>query len=231
MCATADNIPGAAQAFIAELRRRAVPSLVVTAPLEPDQPEIETRLHSLMVSLATMCRFDRTGDIFLVTAIRAMLPSSAVAALEIGETPYEISKSALDDSNAKIGALFKRSPTEVLESLSGAQFSTTKLCLMMAIAAEYLPLLGGEPPLYINTDIGPAAHCAHAIFVCDNFDCGAGDTIVVVGTGGPKSFTCVSTALAFWAESDPRAVDLHIAITRPESLDPASVFRRTASSE
>jgi hypothetical protein len=231
VCATADRVPSATPALLAEFRRRAVPAYVGTAPLAPDNPDLAARLYDLMVTLATMCRFDRTGDIFLVTAIRAMLPSSAVASLEVGETPYAISKHALEDSNTRIGSLFRRSPVEVLESLAASVFSTTKLCLMMAVAAEYLPRLAGAPPLYVNGDIGPAGGASNAIFVCDNFDCGAGDTIVVACPGNPQSFTCVSTALAFWAQTDPRAADLHLALTAPETLDPASVFRRILSLE
>jgi len=221
------RVKGATEAFVAELRRRQVPECVVSADLRPDDADGAEKLFVIMCALARMCRFDRTGDTYLITAIRAMLPSSVVASLEIGETPYAASKHGMKDSNERIGALYKCSPVEVLADLKDTPFSMSRLSMMMALAAEYLPLLESKPPLFINTDIGPAHAEKHAIFVCTNFDCGdMGDTVVVISPHGAESFTCVSTAVLAWAQSDPRAHELYRAVTDPDSLDPASVFRR-----
>ena len=168
---------------------------------------------------------------FLLLAIRAMLPANAVATLEIEETPYAISKTAIRDSNEAIGALFKVAPAQVLANNLKNPMCATRLSLMMAIATEYLPKLEA-PPLYINSDIGPARDQTPAIFVCANFDCGMGDTIVVVAPGQePKSFTCATSAVIAWAQSDPRATDLFTAATQPHLLDPGSVFRRITAPE
>lgn len=178
-----------------------------------------------------MARFDQTGDTFLELAIRAMLPASSVSTLELHETPYAISKKALRDSNEKIGALYKKPPVEVLYEQKKDPVSIVRLALMMTLAAEFLNDLK-KPPLYINSDIGPAKTQRPAIFVCTNFDCGVGDTVVVVGPDhGAQSFNCVSSAVICWASLDKRAQDLFKAVVEPELLDAGSVFKRLVELE
>ena len=176
-----------------------------------------------------MSRFDQTGDTFLLLAIRAMLPAQSVATLEEGETPYLISKTSLRDSNERIGALYKVAPADVLRAHQHDSLSYVRLALMMTVAAEYLPLIK-KPPLYINSDIGPAKDESPAIFMCNNYDCGAGDTIVLVAPGcEPMRFNCVSSAVLTWASFDRRASDLYYAVVDPGRLDPSSVFARICS--
>ena len=175
-----------------------------------------------------MARFDQTGDMFLELAIRAMLPASCVATLESHETPYAASKHSLSESNEKIGALYKVAPGDVLRKHKDDCFSITRLALMMTLAAEYLNEVK-KPPLYINSDIGPAKNESPAIFVCTNYDCGVGDTVVVVAPDrAAQSFTCVTSAVLAWAAADRRATELYNAVAAPESLDAGSVFKRLA---
>lgn len=173
-----------------------------------------------------MSRFDQTGDTFLLLAIRAMLPAQSVATLEKGETPYLLSKTSLRDSNARVGALYKQPPADVLRAHLHDPMSSTRLALMMTVAAEYLPRVK-IPPLYINSDIGPSKDESPAIFMCTNYDCGAGDTVVLVAPGSPPlRFNCVSSAVLTWASMDARASDLYYAVADPGRLDPSSVFAR-----
>ena len=178
-----------------------------------------------------MSRFDQTGDTFLLLAIRGMLPAQSVTTLEVGETPYLISKTSLRDSNERIGALYKQPPADVLRAHLHDPMSSARLALMMTIAAEYLPRIK-VPPLYINSDIGPSKDVSPAIFMCNNYDCGAGDTVVLVAPGThPLRFNCVSSAVLTWASMDKRASDLYYAVVDPGRLDPSSVFARICSGQ
>lgn len=248
VAAVIEKVPGASGAFIAEQRKRQIPECVKTATLHEKSAFVDA-LYDLMLELAgnvffscktPLCplhfltktfvlgvsRFDQTGDTFLVLAIRAMMPAQAVSTLEDLETPYAISKTAIVDSNETIGALFRKPPAAVLKEHADDVMSATKLCLMMTIATEYLTHLK-TPPLYINSDIGPANETSPAIFLCSDFNCGVNDTVVVVAPDcDAMSFNCVASAMLMWASLDPRAKDLYTAVTQPEMLDPNSVFRR-----
>jgi hypothetical protein len=217
---------GAASAFVAEARRQSAITriAIITDGPEPDIAAIAD-LDILMQRLARMCRFDRTGDAFLLSAARAMLPSAAVSSLAASDTPYAISRTRLPDSNSKIGGLFREPPAELLERHASDSISPIRLSLMMALAAEYIPALGRVPPLFINSDIGPA-HTLPAIYLCTHFDCGAGDAIIVATGTNRIAYRCVTSAVLAWAAIDPSAHELYAAIVNPAALDPTSVFAR-----
>jgi hypothetical protein len=223
LIAAARERTGAPGALIAELRRRAAPSFIRTAMLAPCE-DLAGALDKLMLKLAAMCRFDRTGDQFLLIAVRGLLPASVVSLLAIDETPYASCKLGLPDANEVVGCLFRTAPMDLLMLHINDPISATRLGLMMAIATEYLPQLKAHIPFYMNSDIGPATE-RPALFMCSNFDCGAGDTITLA-CDAPATYTCASSAVVAWARTDPRAYELWLAISNPGALDPTGVFAR-----
>jgi hypothetical protein len=218
------GLPGSVGAFVAEMRRDSCREMLAGAPVAPRSLYVG-RLDSIVAELARRCQFDRTGDYFILTAARSMMPAAAVAGLESDETPYAASFAALPDSNRRIGELFRQPPAAVLEQHAGNALSSVRLALMVAVACEYLPEIPA-PPLYFNSDMGPAAHERPALFGCDNFDCGIGDTVVLMTATETAAFHCVSSAVMGWLHADPRAQELLLAVVSPEQLNPASVFAR-----
>ena len=222
------GLEGAAGAFVAEARRRvAIGRLAgIIAVGETASCERIGVMEELMKRLAKMCRFDRTGDAFLLLTARALLPVASVCTLEDGETPYAISRTDLAGSNDRIGGLFREPPGDLLDRHQRDLMSPVRLSLMMALAAEYLPKIGCAPPLFINSDIGPANTGMPEVYMCIGFDCGEGDTIVVAAGGSKVSYTCATSAVLAWVAADPRCAELHAAVTDPSALEPTSVFSR-----
>jgi hypothetical protein len=226
VAAAAEALAGSVGAFVAEQRRAAVVSVLSSVEVAPSSPWV-ARLDSIITNLAQQCQFDRTGDFFLITSTRSMLPAAAVGSLAVDDTPYAVSFEALEDSNQRIGELFRQTPAHVLEQHAANPLSSVRLCLMMTVACEYLPLVP-SPPIFFNGDIGTALE-RPAVFACDNFDCGFGDIIVVAADDGLQAFHCVSSAVMHWLHHDPRAHELLLAVVQPEALNPASVFARVTT--
>lgn len=195
--------------------------------LSSPSDEENARLVTIINRCSKHCPFDKHGDDYMHTQIRMLLNPWEESALGL-DKPFEAMDRTYDKATSirLIRPMFEKMPSEHADGIDWSRAGKFDLTIACGILSEHID--DAHPRVFINGGILTQPECDATMFCLNGF----GDYADCIGVFHDSCMNVsskrwpITSVMLYWAQHNPKARDLYLAITKPSTLPPTSQFKK-----